>query len=284
MKTKVTIIIIGHNSWHDLQKNLASLEFLMNDPDMEIIYVDNASVDGTRAAIAYSYPSVKMITCGKNLGIAAARNVGLVNSLSEYVLFLDSDTEMNPEAFHAMVEYLDEHEDVGVCGCKLIGQDGLPQASCKHFPTRSGVTKSGIHNILAQSGYNVFAESYAKTLYPSEQTEGKDPIEVDFVIGACQMVRRKAQVRVGFLDDRIFYGPEDADFCRRLTTVGYKTVYLPYVSINHDYQRPISQKFFSRQTIRQIRGYSFYFRKVVKERIRGGKIDVITKRQSRRGF
>lgn len=284
MKTKVSIIVIGHNSWHYLQKNFASLDFLMNDPDVEIIYIDNASVDETRAAISYSYPSVKMITCATNQGIAAARNVGLVNSLSEYVLFLDSDTEMNEKAFHAMIDYMDSHEDVGVCSCKLIGQDGLPQASCKHFPTRVGITKSGIHNILARSGYNIFPESYAKTLYPAEMTEGKDPIEVDFVIGACQLIRRKAQVKVGFLDDRIFYGPEDADFCRRLTTVGYKTVYLPYVSINHDYQRPISQKFFSRQTLRQIRGYSFYFRKVVKEKMRGGKIDVITKRPARGGL
>lgn len=277
MRTKVAIIVIGHNSWHYLQKNFASLEFLMNDPSVEIIYVDNASVDESRAAISYSYPSVKIISCANNQGVAAARNMGIVNSLSEYVLFLDSDTEMNEEAFRAMVEYMDNHEDVGVCGCKLIGQDGLPQASCKHFPTRVGITKSGLHNIVVRYGYNIFEDSYYKTLYPAEQTEGKEPLVVDFVIGACQLIRRKAQVKVGFLDDRIFYGPEDADFCRRLTTVGYKTVYLPYVSIQHAYQRPISQKFFSLQTIRQIRGYSFYFRKVVKERMRGGKIDVITK-------
>lgn len=276
MKTKVSIIVIGYNSWHYLEKNFASLEFLMNDPDVEILYIDNASKDGTRAALTHSYPSIKMITCATNRGVAAARNMGLVNSLSEYVLFLDSDTVMNPEAFHAMVDYMDSHPDVGVCGCKLIGQDGLPQATSKRFPTRMGIIKSGIHNMMQQSGYKVFQDSYDKTLYPSHQVAGNEPMVVDFVIGACQLIRRKAQVKVGFLDDRIFYGPEDADFCRRLSTVGYKTVYLPYVSIIHSYQRPISQKFFSMQTLRQIKGYSFYFRKVVKEKMRGGKIDVIT--------
>lgn len=124
MKTKVSIIVIGYNSWHYLEKNFASLEFLMNDPDVEILYIDNASKDGTRAALTHSYPSIKMITCATNRGVAAARNMGLVNSLSEYVLFLDSDTVMNPEAFHAMVDYMDSHPDVGVCGCKLIGQAG----------------------------------------------------------------------------------------------------------------------------------------------------------------
>ena len=242
MKIKVTIIVIGHNSWHYLQKNFASLEFLQNDPEVEILYVDNASTDETRAAITHSYPNIKMISCGVNRGVASARNIGMVNSASDYIMFLDSDTEMNKEAFYTMVNYMDEHEDVGICSCKLIGQDGLPQASCKHYPTRLGVIKSGLHNIGLKFGLNLFEKSYLKTLY---DVSGTEPMQVDF------------------------YGPEDADFCRRLSKCGYKTMYLPYVSISHDYQRPITQKFMSRQTLSQIMGYSYYFRKVVKEKMKG---------------
>ena len=266
MKIKVTIIVIGHNSWHYLQKNFASLEFLQNDPEVEILYVDNASTDETRAAITHSYPNIKMISCVVNRVVASARNIGMVNSASDYIMFLDSDTEMNKEAFYTMVNYMDEHEDVGICSCKLIGQDGLPQASCKHYPTRLGVIKSGLHNIGLKFGLNLFEKSYLKTLY---DVSGTEPMQVDFVIGACQLIRKKAQVKVGFLDERIFYGPEDADFCRRLSKCGYKTMYLPYVSISHDYQRPITQKFMSRQTLSQIMGYSYYFRKVVKEKMKG---------------
>ncbi|MCQ2210937.1 MAG: glycosyltransferase [Paludibacteraceae bacterium] len=266
MKTNLTIIVIGHNSWHYLQKNFASLEFLKEDPEVEVLYVDNASTDETRAAITYSYPYIKMINCGMNRGIAAARNIGMVNSASDYLLFLDSDTEMNKEALEGMRSYMENHEDVGVCSCKLIGQDGLPQASCKHFPTRLGVVKSGLHNIGVKFGLNLFAASYAKTLY---DTSGSEPMEVDFVIGACQLIRKKAQIKVGFLDERIFYGPEDADFCRRMKKKGYKTIYLPYISISHDYQRPITKKFMSLQTLKQIKGYSYYFRKIVEEKMRG---------------
>jgi len=266
MKTKLTIIIIGHNSWHFLQKNLASLEFVKDDPEMEILYVDNASTDETRAAITYSYPYVKMISCGMNRGIAAARNIGMVNSASEYLLFLDSDTIVNKEALDEMMRYMEEHEEVGLCSCKLIGQDGLPQASCKHYPTRLGVIKSGLHNIGVKFGLNLFPNAYARTLY---DTSGSEPMEVDFVVGACQLIRKKAQIKVGFLDERIFYGPEDADFCRRLKKKGYKIIYLPYISIIHDYQRPITQKFMSLQTLKQIKGYSYYFRKIVEEKMRG---------------
>ena len=266
MKKKVTVIIIGHNSWHYLQKNFASLEFLNEDPEVEILYIDNASTDETRSAITYSYPNIKMISCSVNMGIAAARNVGMVNSSSEYLMFLDSDAEMNKEAFYTMLEYMDTHQDVGLCGCKLIGADGLTQASCKHFPTRRGVIKSGLHNLFARYGYNIFENGYKKTLYDTNVTE---PIEVDFVIGACQLIRRMTQCKVGFLDERIFYGPEDADFCRRISVAGYKVVYLPQVSVFHDYQRPISTKFFSKLTFKQIIGYSYYFRKVVKYRLKG---------------
>lgn len=265
MKIKLTIIVIGHNSWHYLQKNFASLEFLKDAPEFQILYVDNASTDETRAAIAYSYPNIKVINCGVNRGIAAARNIGMVNSASDYMMFLDSDTEMNKEAFFAMLNYMEGHEDVGVCSCKLLGQDGLPQASCKHFPTRMGVIKSGLHNIGLRFGLNLFEKAYSKTLY---DITGSEPMEVDFVIGACQLIRKKAQIKTGFLDERIFYGPEDADFCRRLKNTGYKVVYLPNVSILHDYQRPITKKFMSRQTLSQIKGYSYFFRKKVKDKMK----------------
>jgi GT2 family glycosyltransferase len=263
---KVTVVVVGYNSWHYLQKNLASLDFLKDNDEVDVLYVDNGSTDETRTAISYSYPYVKMIACGVNRGISAARNIGMVNSSSDYICFLDSDTEVNEEAFWKMLEYMEEHEEVGICSCKLIGGDGIPQESCKRFPTRSGVLKSWVHLTMKQFGYNIFEESFKKTLIP---VEGEDPIFVDYVVGACMFVRKKAQAKVGFFDENIFYGPEGADYCRRIQKAGYKVVCLPNVSISHDYQRPLSTRLFSRLTLKKIVGYSHYFRKVVKENMKG---------------
>ncbi len=263
----VTVIVIGYNSWHYLQKNFASLNFF-KDGEADILYIDNASTDETRTAISYSYPNVKMIACGVNRGVSAARNIGMVNSSNDYLWFLDSDTEVNEEAFRTMLDYMEKHEDVGICSCRLMGADGKPQASCKHFPTKRGVIKSGLHNMFKRLGWNIFPNAYSETIY---KVEGTEPLEVDFVIGACMLVRRKAQCKVGFFDERIFYGPEDADYCRRMKKANYKVVCLPYVSIFHDYQRTVSQKFFSKLTIKQIKGLSYYFSKVMKDKFDGRK-------------
>lgn len=231
-----------------------------------MLYVDNGSTDETRSAITYSYPNVRMIACGVNRGVSAARNIGMVNALSDYILFLDSDTEVNEKAFQTMLEYMEAHEDVGICSCKLIGGDGVPQESCKHFPTRSGVISSWIHTTMKQFGYNVLEEAYKKTLFP---VEGEQPLFVDYVVGACMLIRKKTQAKVGFFDERIFYGPEDADYCRRIQKAGYKVVCLPNVSINHDYQRPLSKRLFSKLSLKRFAGYSYYFRKVVRESMKG---------------
>lgn len=260
----VSTIVIGYNSWHYLQKNLASLDFFKNYDKAEVLYVDNASTDDTRTGIAYSFPSVKTFYCGLNRGISAARNIGLVNSISDYLLFLDSDTIVNEEAIRTMIEYMEEHDDVGICSCKLIGGDGKPQICCKHFPTRLGVIKSGLHNLLKRFGYQVFNESFEKTFYPFVDDI---PMEVDYIVGACMLIRRKAQIKVGFFDEKIFYGPEDADYCRRMKKVGYKVVCLPSVSIIHDYQRSVTKKFFSRLTLKQLQAYKYYFNKITKEKI-----------------
>ena len=259
MNKKLTIIVIGHNSWHFLQKNFSSLDFLKEEQDVEVLYVDNASTDETRVAVSYSYPNIKMICYPINRGVAAARNIGMVNAASEYIMFLDSDTEMNKEAYYEMMKFMDENPDVGVCGCKLYGQDGVAQNSCKKYPTRKSFFKGLLRSLGKQVGLDIYPNAYTESNCNMDQSQ---PFEVDYVIGACQLIRRKAQTKVGFLDEKIFYGPEDADFCMRIKQAGYRVMYLPMVSISHAYIRPSSTKFFSKLTWKRICGLFYFFNKV----------------------
>ena len=223
------------------------------------MYVDNASTDETRVAVSYSYPNIKMICYPINRGVAAARNIGMVNAASEYIMFLDSDTEMNKEAYYEMMKFMDENPDVGVCGCKLYGQDGVAQNSCKKYPTRKSFFKGLLRSLGKQVGLDIYPNAYTESNYNMDQSQ---PFEVDYVIGACQLIRRKAQTKVGFLDEKIFYGPEDADFCMRIKQAGYRVMYLPMVSISHAYIRPSSTKFFSKLTCKRICGLFYFFNKV----------------------
>ena len=253
---KLSIVIIGYNSWHFLEKNLASLSFLKNDTETEIIYVDNASNDKTVTEMERLYPAVRIFRNTKNLGISKARNRGIREATGKYIWLLDSDTEVSAEAANGMLTFMDNHPEAGICGCKMYGQDGKVQPSCRKFPTISGKLKTAIHIVAGKFGCGLYTSFVRSNHY---DTEVEMPFEVDYLIGACQLIRKEAQERVGELDEKIFYGPEDADFCLRMKFAGYKVFYIPQVSIYHAYQRVTSHQLFSKLTRKHLQGLVYYF-------------------------
>jgi GT2 family glycosyltransferase len=250
---KLSIVIIGYDSWPFLDKNLDSLRFVLRDIETEVIYVDNGSGDGSVLKTAEHYPWVRIIKNTWNEGVSIARNQGLKKATGDYILFLDSDTEMTSTALESLVTFMDEHPEAGLCGCKMYGQDGNVQDSCRRFPSIGGKLKAGLY-ILVRKLHLPFPsppETYNK--------DADEPFEVDYVIGACQLIRRTAQKKVGRLDENIFYGPEDADFCLRMKRTGFKVYYLPQTVIYHAYQRISSHRLFSKLTRKHIQGLFYYF-------------------------
>jgi GT2 family glycosyltransferase len=251
---KVSVILIGYNSWHFLEKNLASLAFLQGRPEVEIIYIDNASTDGTVFQIRKDYPFIKITENKVNAGVAAARNQGIKKASGEYLWIVDSDTEVTEKALNEMLAFMDEHPEAGLCGCKMYGQDGSVQDSCRPFPSVKGKLRAGLR-IISKKLRLPFAFNPAVAY----DKEANHPFEVDYVIGACQLIRREAQQKTGFLDEKIFYGPEDADFCLRMQQAGYKVYYLPQTAIYHAYQRVSSHHVFSKMNRKHIEGLCYYF-------------------------
>ncbi|MDR3268527.1 MAG: glycosyltransferase family 2 protein [Tannerella sp.] len=252
---RLSVVIIGYNSRHYLERNLASLHFLLPDPQAEIIYVDNASTDNSVSEVRRLYPRVTVLENRKNAGISVARNQGIRRASGEYVWLLDSDTEASEPALATMLAFMDEHPEAGLCGCKMYGQDGQIQDSCRLFPTIGGKLKAALR---------IFSRKLRMKASATGLSDGYDvnadrPLEVDYVIGACQLIRKTAQEKVGLLDERIFYGPEDADFCLRMQQAGYRIYYLPQVSIYHAYQRMSSHRIFSKITRKHLQGLMYYF-------------------------
>jgi len=253
---RLSVIVIGYNSWNYLEKNLNSLNFLFDKDDVEIIYVDNASTDKTLSKVKQLYPSVILIENTKNRGISVARNQGMKIATGEYIWLLDSDTEADKKPLEAMLSFMDENPDVGICGCKLFGQNGVVQASCRKFPTVSGKLKAAIHIFGKKFNWNLYSSFRYQNTY---NKYWETPFDVDYLIGACQLIRKSAQEKVGLLDEKIFYGPEDADFCFRMQQAGYKVFYLPQVHLFHAYQRVSSSKIWSKITREHLKGLIYYF-------------------------
>ena len=208
----LSVILITWNGRELLAECLKSMSFLMARADVEIFVFDNGSEDGTVDFLRNRYPAVKVIPLGSNYGVAYARNRALERACGRYLWILDNDTEINPDVFYGMLHYMEEHPDVGLAGCRLIDADGLVQESCKRYP---GIGEK-IRNLLLKKGYR-----YAYGL-----KRMKENFEPEYVIGACQFIRREAYEAAGPLDEKIFYGPEDADFCIRIHSAGYRIMYL----------------------------------------------------------
>lgn len=240
---RLSIVILNWNSLHHLTRCLGSVYQHTDLADSEIIVVDNGSSDGSVAAIQTRHPDVHMIANAENRGVAPARNQGLAMSKGDYVLFLDADTVVRPAAIDVLVCEMEQRPDVGLSGPRLTGPDGTLQYSCRKLPT--------VHTKV----FRQLPTRWSDWLLQSEEFRNWDhsqPRCVDYVIGACHLIRRTAIEQVGLYDRRIFYGPEDVDYCIRMWRAGWRVLYNPNATVVHLEQRA------SRRVQNMILGHLFW--------------------------
>jgi len=240
---RLSIIIITYNGIGFLTRCLASLRDYIENPECEVIIVDNYSTDGTLKFLNNNYPQLKLIVNSENRGVAAARNQGIAVAQGEKILILDNDTEANTEAIDAMSNYLDEHPDVGLCSCRLVDKEGEVQDSCKPYP---GLMIK-MRNVLGLGN---------KSRYVPDDNGIIEPV---YVIGACQMFWRKIVEKVGLLDEHIFYGPEDADWCLRIKQAGWRIHCLSNHTIIHDYRRSTKSRPLSKLGRMHIKALLYFY-------------------------
>ncbi len=224
---KLSIIIVSWNVREDILKCVRSIE--ENEPSytFEVIIIDNASTDGTVDMIKKCFPKVKLIKNPENFGFAAANNQAIELSQGEYVLFLNPDTILHPKSLDILVEFMNNNEDVGACGPKLLNADGSPQQSVRRFPSFRGA----LHRHTAFKFLGIFKGEYKKwVMYDFNNDKQRD---VDQVMGAVLMTRISVIEQVGVMDERFFMYYEEVDLCYRIKKAGWRTIYKPEAVITH---------------------------------------------------
>lgn len=239
---RLSVVLISWNSLPYLKACLDSLQFMQKWESTEIIWVDNGSTDGAAQFIKKNYPDIRYIILPENRGVAYARNRGIEKTSGKYVLLLDDDTIANKEAVYGMCAYMDFHPETGICGCRLTNSQNEVQKSDKKYP---GIGVK-CRNILRKNEKNEVPVAEC---------------EPEYLIGACQLIRREAIDAAGLLDEHIFYGPEDADFCLRVRNCGFKIAYLPQFSIIHHWKRVTNRNIFSRLAFKHIRALFYFYKK-----------------------
>jgi GT2 family glycosyltransferase len=184
-----------------------------------------------------------------NRGVAPGRNQGMRVTSGEYIILLDDDTVIQPGAFDRLLAYMEEHPTVGLCAPKLVNTDGQLQLTCRRFPT--------LGDKFARQVPLAFAQRICRKVEMVDWAH--DTVrDVDYVIGACQMLRRRALHEVGLLDERIFYGPEDVDLCLRLHQAGWRVVYHPDAMVVHK-ERRVARSMFSLLSWKHGWGLGYFF-------------------------
>jgi N-acetylglucosaminyl-diphospho-decaprenol L-rhamnosyltransferase len=221
----LSIVVLNWNVRDLLDRCLASLR--SDRYALEVIVVDNASHDGSVALVREKYPQVTLITNVENRGFTGGNNQGIEASRGRCVMVLNPDTEVLGEALDRLVDYLDQHLDVGALGPQLLNPDRSIQSSRRRFPTlATALFESTWLQGLAPRG--VLAH------YTMDDVPPDRPHEVDWLNGACTVFRREVLDRVGVYDAQNFFMySEEMDLCRRVKEAGWKIVYLPEAQVVH---------------------------------------------------
>lgn len=246
--TTASIVILTWNST-DIAACLASLPRGGASCTYEVIVVDNGSRGSSPALLRHEFPWMRLIVNQRNRGVAPARNQGIRVAEGKYIILLDDDTVVRPGAFERLIDYMEMHEEVGLCAPKLIDADGQLHFSCRLFPT--------LGDKLARRLPFAFAERVRRAVEMTDW-DHRAARTVDYVIGACQVIRRAALDEVGLLDEQIFYGPEDVDLCLRMHAAGWQVVYLPDAVVVHN-ERRVTRAWLSRLAWKHFRGLGYYF-------------------------
>jgi GT2 family glycosyltransferase len=220
----LTIVIVSFNARDDLAACLASLRAAPPAVRHDLVVVDNASSDGSVEA-ARAVPGVTVMPLERNVGFAAANNVAIRATYGELVLLLNSDTIVPAGAIDALAARLRRDPSIGVAGPRLVDADGRPELS---FGRMIGPDVEWSRKRLQQRIDRDVGD--ARDWLRNETAREHF---VDWVSGACLLVRRRDAEAAGLLDERFFLYTEDVDFCHAIRKLGRKVLFTPVATITH---------------------------------------------------
>jgi len=222
--------------------------------EYEVFVVDNGSGDGTVDIIEKHTEEmpITLMRLPRNHGTTMPRNMALRRCTGDVACILDSDAVLKGGSLREIAETLHEDDSIGIIAPKLVFPDGTIQESVRKFPSMFGKF-SKIPGIILKLRYRDI-DGYRDFPF-TERTV------VDYAISACWFFRRELLDEVGYLDERIFYAPEDVDFGIRTWKRGKKTLYYPEFSVLHYVQRLTHKKVFSRIAVSHLMGLIYYFMK-----------------------
>ncbi len=253
----LSVIIITRNTCELTCAAIQSVRESRDSLTKEVIVIDNGSTDDTATVVPARFPEVRVIRAGGNLGFARAANRAVAQAAGEWLLLLNSDARLAPDALERALGWMRSHPDCGVAGAQLLHPDGSRQNSIANFPTLATelLNKSLLRRLFPRR-------------FPGKEKAAAGPLDVESVVGAFFLVRRTLWDRLGGLDERYFFFLEETDFCLRTRQASMRVVHLPEVSVWHG-QGQTARQAVAAARIEYWRSRYAYFRKHHRRLARG---------------
>lgn len=251
---KASIVVITRNRCNSLKKCLDSLIKNVGFYP-EIIIVDNYSQDNTFQMLR-GFKNLVVLKNRKNMGPVAARNTGISKARGEFIIFVDDDVYIKDNNFLQIIEFMEKRKKVGIVGPKILYPNETVQESARAFPTLLSVLWRGtfLHRMFPSVWF------YKDYIMGDFDHSGKR--EVDWVLGACQVVRKEVFDSIGKFDEGYFmYYGEDIDFCYRAKNAGWKVIYYPYSKVYHHYARESAKGLINRLKVEHVKSIIRFFYK-----------------------
>lgn len=222
----VAVLIVNFRAYHDLERCLSALQGFLA-PDDEVVVVDHESDEALLQRALAPCGRARAIACRDNPGFAAGVNRAARESRAAHLLLLNPDTIMIDPVVRTLETWLDAHPRTGIVGPRVLNEDGSVQPSARRFPGLSTLF-AGRSTWLTRTFPRNWLTRRNMVAWSATQ-----PMDVDWVAGACFMTRRDLFDRLGGLDEAFFMYWEDADYCRRAAQAGYTCTFLPHVQVTH---------------------------------------------------
>ena len=221
----LSVVIVNYQTF-ELTKNTINSILEYEYPfDVEIFVVDNASSDDSLSKLKdYFGNKVKFIASVENNGFAAGNNQALRQATGKYQLLLNSDTIVWENTLGDIYNYMENHPDVGACGCQVLLENGELDKACKRsFPN----VKNSFFRL-----FHIPTKSKDDNYNLTDLPDG-EVYEIDCLTGAFMFMRNEALDQIGLLDETFFMYGEDIDLCYRIKHGGWKIIYYGKSKITH---------------------------------------------------
>ena len=226
MKKCVSVILVNYKTAELTKQCIKSLYEKVKDIDFDIYVVDNASNDGIEEILKENFPHVKFIQSAENRGFGAGNNVALRVVDSKYIFLLNTDTILINNAVKILVDFMEQHPEIGACGGNLYDADN------------NHIHSYGVHNTLKDLFLKTFYLRYfflknEKRLNDKGLNKENLTKSVDYITGADLMLRKEALDKAGLFDERFFMYSEEAELQYRIKKSGYEIFINPKAKITH---------------------------------------------------